>query len=31
VELAPIPGGHASAFAAAKLVYKTMNAIIKSR
>jgi len=31
VELAPIPGGHASAFAAAKLVYMTMNAIIKAR
>ncbi len=31
VELAPIPGGHASAFAAAKLVYKTMNAVMRSR
>jgi agmatinase len=31
VELSPTPGGHASAFAAAKLVYKTMNYVMQSR
>jgi agmatinase len=31
VELSPMPGGHASAFAAAKLVYRTLNEIMRSR
>jgi agmatinase len=31
MELAPVPGGHASAFAAAKLVYKTLNFIMVRR
>lgn len=31
VELSPTPGGHASAFAAAKLVYKTLNYILAAR
>jgi len=31
VELCPVPGAHASAFAAAKLVYKTLNYILAAR
>jgi len=31
VELSPTLGGHASAFAAAKLIYKTLNYIMRSR
>jgi agmatinase len=31
VELCPVPGGHASAFAAAKLIYTTLNQIMLSR
>ena len=31
VELSPAPGAHASAFAAAKLVYKTLNYVMLSR
>jgi agmatinase len=31
VELCPVPGAHASAFAAAKLVYKTLNYVMKAR
>ncbi|MCC7208102.1 MAG: agmatinase [Anaerolineae bacterium] len=31
VELSPMPGGHASAFAAAKLVYRTLNEVMRSR
>ena len=31
VELSPAPGAHASAFAAAKLVYKTLNYVMRSR
>ncbi len=31
VELAPIPGHHASEFITAKLIYKTMNLIMKAR
>jgi len=31
VELAPIPGHHASEFITAKLIYKTMNLIMKGR
>jgi agmatinase len=31
VELCPIPGGHGSAFAAARLVYKTLNYVMASR
>lgn len=31
VELSPMPGGHASAFAAAKLVYRALNEIMRSR
>jgi agmatinase len=31
VELAPVPGHHASEFITAKLIYKTMNLIMKAR
>jgi hypothetical protein len=31
VELCPIPGGHGSAFAAARLVYKTLNYVMAGR
>ena len=31
VELCPMPGGHGSAFAAARLVYKTLNYVMASR
>ncbi len=31
VELSPAPGAHASAFAAAKLIYKTLNYVMLSR